>query len=38
MKRLLTVILAITAITGATTMYFIHDTGQVLVSFAKYHI
>jgi HemY protein len=37
MKRLLTVILVIIVLAGSTTMYFMQDTGQVVVSFADYH-
>jgi HemY protein len=36
MKRLYFVILAITAIAGGATMYFMHDMGQVQISFAQY--
>lgn len=38
MKRLLSVLLAITAIAGGTTMYFMHDMGKVQVSFDEYHV
>jgi HemY protein len=36
MKRLLFVLLAITAVAGGSTMYFLHDTGHVQVSFAEF--